>query len=692
MSCCPSDTGNVMSDSTVSAAAASACNSTSVFCRGLSFKATAADVREILAECGDIVSVNMPLDQRARSLGTAYVEFSSPDACARAIAKAAAGISHMGRYIEIMPRLQRTDSRPAGPQPEPAQSASAGSAESSALSPGLARILAAQPKRPPPLSRNRTPLRDDGSRPQQNGTDAAAPNGTRAPSAGRQRAVTPGRGQQPGQSARPQPWRDPKNAATPSTHRMPIEVACRICIGAELSGKLSPCEDYEREASWIDSNLDAAQERLDHHQRELACLTQDKALLDQQVSEELKSRDQKIEERKAQIETLKAARSDCRQLMLEISRQMPAAALQGDGQRYCTPSDLKAQIKRLQEVSEQDPDSIVDKPDVHAKPDISINGIRKVWGQSRLILETEKRVSEYIGRLSAASRALVDAESAISLDGKAHRSITPGRAQLSGEIRDCVSKRNAARDEVEVLKQMRSIVTKERERSVRRHDFVVQQHDVALDFGGLCRSVASCGWHFCTLPAGHQGRCQMCPLETVIYCSCKESTLTVPCGREKEHVPCPHCSKYSSVPVQPISALVVHQPSQPSASDWVMPGTEWGVQDGASGLDSVSAHGNDSACSMAVYVYIHLRGMYICVSMHVCGEFKGMHSRCLKLSSDVGILDHEDSEPVENGAACADEFPESLIASPDLDDSVDANRALKKRQVGPTSALSVLFL
>jgi len=77
--------------------------------------------------------------------------------------------------------------------------------------------------------------------------------------------------------------------------------------------------------------------------------------------------------------------------------------------------------------------------------------------------------------------------------------------------------------------------------------------------------------------------------------------------------------------------------------------------------------------------------------MHVCGEFKGMRSHCLKLSSDVGIPDHEDSEPVENGAACAEEFPESSIASPDLDDSVEASRALKKRQVGPTSALSVLF-
>ncbi len=243
------------------------------------------------------------------------------------------------------------------------------------------------------------------------------------------------------------------------------------------------------------------------------------------------------------------------------------------------------------QVSEQDPDSIIDKPDVHAKPDISINGIRKVWGHSRLILETEKRVSDYIGRLSAASRALAEAESALSVDVKGHRSVTPGRAQLSADIRDCVSKRNDARNEVEVLVQMLNIVKKERIRNVRRHDFVVQQHDVALDFGGLCRSIASCGWHFCTLPAGHDGRCQICPLETVIYCSCKESTLTVQCGREKEHVPCPNCDKYSCVTMQPIASLVSLHPSPPSASDWVMPGTEWGVQDSASAWGSACEAG-----------------------------------------------------------------------------------------------------
>jgi chromosome segregation ATPase len=131
---------------------------------------------------------------------------------------------------------------------------------------------------------------------------------------------------------------------------MPIDVACRICIGAELSGKLSPLEDYEREIAWIQHDLDGAREQLARLQKNLACLTQDKALLDQQISEEIKSRDSRSEERKLRIEALKAAKYSCRQVMMDVFRNMPAAALQGDAHRFCTQSDLKAQIKRLQEV------------------------------------------------------------------------------------------------------------------------------------------------------------------------------------------------------------------------------------------------------------------------------------------------------------------------------------------------------
>jgi septal ring factor EnvC (AmiA/AmiB activator) len=132
---------------------------------------------------------------------------------------------------------------------------------------------------------------------------------------------------------------------------MPLEVACRICIGAELSGQLSPLEDYEREVTWIEHDLESANERFRTHQKALACLTQDKALLDEQVSQDTKTRAQRSEDRRAQVEALKTAKFTCRQIMQDISRAMPAAALHSDSRRLCTQSELKAQIKRLQEVA-----------------------------------------------------------------------------------------------------------------------------------------------------------------------------------------------------------------------------------------------------------------------------------------------------------------------------------------------------
>lgn len=302
-----------------------------VFCRGLSFKASEADVRSLLADCGHILSVSMPLDARARPSGTAYVTFDSSDACTRATAKAAAGITHMGRYIEVMQRTQRSDSRAAPPHPQD----SASVAEVAPPSTGLARILAAQPRRPAP-PRRRTPL--------QQHADAANAACSSTPA---QRAVTPRRTLQDRQA----PWRDPKNAGTPSSHRMPLDVACRICIGAELSGQLSALEDYEREVAWIEHDLESANERYRTHQKAVACLTQDKALLEEQVSEDTKTRAQRSEDRRAQIEALKTAKFTCRQVMQDIARAMPAAALHGDSRALCTQSELKAQIKRLQEVT-----------------------------------------------------------------------------------------------------------------------------------------------------------------------------------------------------------------------------------------------------------------------------------------------------------------------------------------------------
>lgn len=325
----------------------SATRSNVVLCRGLSFKATEADVRVMLADCGDILSVSMPLDARARPSGIAYVQFDSSDACARAVEKAASGISHLGRYIEIMPSMQRKDFR--SEEPYSIRSSEPSTADAMPVSSGLARILAAQPKRPLPRDQSRLP--DNSGNVFAHTDPMPDPNYLHGPPTIRERNLTPRRAQSDAQAKRLQPWRDPKNAGAPSTHRMPIEVACRICIGAEFSGKLSPLEDYDREITWIEHDLAGATERLERHRKELFSLTQDKALLEEQVTEEMKSRHQRDEERKSQIEALKAAKFNCRRIMLDILRNLPAAALQGETHRYCTQSDLKAQIKRLQEVS-----------------------------------------------------------------------------------------------------------------------------------------------------------------------------------------------------------------------------------------------------------------------------------------------------------------------------------------------------
>jgi hypothetical protein len=332
-----------MGDSAAITGAVSVSHNNIVFCRGFSFKASEADVRDMLADCGNILSVNMPLDGRARPSGTAYVEFNDSDACARAIAKARSGITHLGRYIEIMHHIQRNDSRSA--EPHPLRNSLASNAELIPVTSGLARILAAQPKRPLP--------RDQCRLPDESGIDPANtdPNFVHDPYTNHHTAVTHRRAQFAGHAIRLQPWRDPKNAGAPSTHRMPTDIACRICIGAELSGKLSPLEDYDREITWIEHDLAGATEKLERYRKELISLTQDKSLLEEQVTEDMKSRHQRGEERKAQIEALKTAKINCRQIMSDIMRNMPAAALQGDAHRFCTQADLKAQIKRLQEVS-----------------------------------------------------------------------------------------------------------------------------------------------------------------------------------------------------------------------------------------------------------------------------------------------------------------------------------------------------
>lgn len=54
-----------------------------------------------------------------------------------------------------------------------------------------------------------------------------------------------------------------------------------------------------------------------------------------------------------------------------------------------------------------------------------------------------------------------------------------------------------------------------------------------------CDKPLQCGRHKCTMIC-HLGPCYPCPLETKITCRCKQTAITVPCGREK-HVKPPKC-------------------------------------------------------------------------------------------------------------------------------------------------------
>jgi hypothetical protein len=90
--------------------------------------------------------------------------------------------------------------------------------------------------------------------------------------------------------------------------------------------------------------------------------------------------------------------------------------------------------------------------------------------------------------------------------------------------------------------------------------------------------------------------------------------------------------------VQPIAALAAQQPSQHSASDWVMPGTEWGVQDSAcdgsaSAWHGAIVHGNETACSMAVHMCVHVRSGVIAhmkrmLYERACNDVDSIFFRC----------------------------------------------------------------
>ncbi|XP_034825862.1 NF-X1-type zinc finger protein NFXL1 [Maniola hyperantus] len=56
----------------------------------------------------------------------------------------------------------------------------------------------------------------------------------------------------------------------------------------------------------------------------------------------------------------------------------------------------------------------------------------------------------------------------------------------------------------------------------------------------VCDKPLQCGRHKCTTVC-HRGPCYPCPLESKVTCRCKETFITVPCGREKHTRP-PKCS------------------------------------------------------------------------------------------------------------------------------------------------------
>ncbi|XP_075985237.1 NF-X1-type zinc finger protein NFXL1 [Anticarsia gemmatalis] len=61
----------------------------------------------------------------------------------------------------------------------------------------------------------------------------------------------------------------------------------------------------------------------------------------------------------------------------------------------------------------------------------------------------------------------------------------------------------------------------------------------------ICDKQLHCGRHKCTSIC-HHGPCYPCPRESKITCRCKETFVTVPCGREK-HVKPPKCKKMCKI-------------------------------------------------------------------------------------------------------------------------------------------------
>lgn len=79
-----------------------------MFVRGLPWRADEYQVREYFAQCGEIISCDLPLQHDGRSSGTAIIEFSTKEACEACVALN--GEDFDGRWLSI----QYSTNKPVG--------------------------------------------------------------------------------------------------------------------------------------------------------------------------------------------------------------------------------------------------------------------------------------------------------------------------------------------------------------------------------------------------------------------------------------------------------------------------------------------------------------------------------------------------------------------------------------------------
>mmetsp|Transcript_10979 Transcript_10979/g.16486 ORF Transcript_10979/g.16486 Transcript_10979/m.16486 type:complete len:283 (+) Transcript_10979:386-1234(+) len=73
-----------------------------VFLQGLPWRANENEVREFLKDCGEIESIELPLDSNGRSSGTAYVTFTELDGYENGLQMNGQTFADSGRWIKII--------------------------------------------------------------------------------------------------------------------------------------------------------------------------------------------------------------------------------------------------------------------------------------------------------------------------------------------------------------------------------------------------------------------------------------------------------------------------------------------------------------------------------------------------------------------------------------------------------------